>query len=191
MKSSILRWKFTHHNIPWKQLTSQKKGSVLGWCPWMFYSDSWLLWPLSAAPAHLSRVGERVWCQGRILLNAHQCRHESHQRNVLQNPSHRLEGKPGIQSELNLKVFLLSFFLPLFLSLSFRHHSHTLSFFFSGIPIIYFAFLIIMIFPQFLDVLFIIFPYLILLLIHISLYISVCKISITLSSISLTVSSAM
>lgn len=96
----------------------------------MFYSDSWLLWPLSAAPVHLSRVGERVWCQGRILLNAHQCRHESHQRNVLQNPSHRLEGKPGIQSEFNLKVFLLSFFLPLFLSLSFRHHSHTLSFFF-------------------------------------------------------------
>ena len=61
----------------------------------------------------------------------------------------------------------------------------------SGIPIVCFAFLIIMIFPQFLGVLFIIFPYLILLLVHISLYVSVCKISITLASSSLTVSSAM
>ena len=95
----------------------------------MFHSDPWLLWPLSATPAHLSRVGERVWCQGRILLNAHHCSHGSHQRNVLQNPSHRLEGKPGSLSEFNLKVFLPFFFLLSFFSL-FPSITPILSFFF-------------------------------------------------------------
>ena len=126
MKSSILRWKITHHNVPWKQLTLWKKGSIFGWCPRMLSSDPWLLWPLSTPSAHLGRVGERVQCQGRISLSETPVQAWKPSEECASKSKPQDRGKTWSPSEFNLKVFL-PFLFPSFLLLSLSlPHSHIL-----------------------------------------------------------------